>query len=157
MTNLPNRRPQQLLISIALNSSWKTNTLFRPGFGAAAKSSQRPGDNSGRNHATLPCYPCTAPSAAVPEVPSPPKAARGTAAGQPTSLKWPSSVLFLFGRKSLKGRKGRTNTSWKLRTVFVHRYLFSTIPTAFIIMIKPEKHLSSCFMYTFYISYVCIR
>lgn len=51
--------------------------LLRPGFEAGAKGSQGPGDNSGRDPAMLLCYPSTAPSAAAPEVPFPPKATKG--------------------------------------------------------------------------------
>lgn len=80
------------------------NTLLRPGFKAGAKGSQRPGDNSGRNPAMLLCYPSTAPSAAVPEVPFLPKATTGTAADQ-LSSNWPALSSFFFGANQ-RGERG---------------------------------------------------
>lgn len=115
MTNLPKRQPQQSLISTALNSSCKTNTLFRPGFGSSCQELPKTRrqvwqELCHRSQLYLKSFPFQRPPA-------------DTAAGQSTSPDRPSSALFLFRRKSLKVRKGRTNMSWKLRTVFVLHYL----------------------------------
>lgn len=116
LTNLPKRQPQQSLISTALNSSCKTNTLFRPGFGSSCQELPKTRrqvwqELCHRSQLYLKSFPFQRPPA-------------GTAAGQSTSPDRPSSALLLFRRKSLQVRKGRTNTSWKLRTVFVLHYLF---------------------------------